>query len=207
VVIIIVRTWAGSTWAGPDPRKSTAFTTLGDSSNNLSTNLRSYFLRNYFTKEIKSAADAGKAPRALSWPVRPSPTGPLHFGSLVAAVASYLDAKTRHGMWLVRMEDLDPPREVPGAADSILRTLEGHALYWDEPVLFQSQRHGAYQAALDSLRQRGLIYHCSCSRRELTEQQTVSGLPVYPGTCRTAQPKPGSQSSLRDFNRAAGNRV
>lgn len=127
----------------------------------------------------------------------PSPTGPLHFGSLVAAVASYLEARTANGCWLVRMEDLDPPREVPGAADDILRTLDWHNLQWDESVVYQSQRHDAYHAALDELRQRGLIYHCTCSRKEILEQQNSSGLSVYPGTCRHVSRKPSSPHAIR----------
>jgi len=127
----------------------------------------------------------------------PSPTGPLHFGSLVAAVASYLEAKTSNGSWLVRMEDIDPPREVPGAADNILRALERHGLYWDESVVFQSQRHEAYQAAVDDLRQRRLIYPCSCSRKDILRQLADSELSVYPGTCRNGLVKPSSQHAIR----------
>jgi len=116
----------------------------------------------------------------------PSPTGPLHFGSLVAALASYLDAKCRGGQWLVRMEDLDPPREIAGAADDILRSLAAHALEWDGTVAYQSERHLLYAAALERLRRAGLAYPCACSRREVADSalRGIEG-PVYPGTCRS----------------------
>jgi glutamyl-Q tRNA(Asp) synthetase len=115
----------------------------------------------------------------------PSPTGPLHFGSMVAAVGSSLQAKSRGGEWLVRMENLDPPREVPGAADDILRTLEAFGLHWDGAVMYQSHRHGVYEAALKMLERLDAIYPCACSRREIADS-SVSGVdgPVYPGTCR-----------------------
>lgn len=96
----------------------------------------------------------------------PSPTGPLHFGSLVAAVTSYLEARAAGGEWLVRMEDLDTPRNVSGAADDILRTLERFGFEWDGPVMYQSDRIEIYAAALDELRQRSAVYVCTCSRRE-----------------------------------------
>jgi glutamyl-Q tRNA(Asp) synthetase len=98
----------------------------------------------------------------------PSPSGPLHFGSLIAAVGSYLEARTRGGEWLVRIEDLDPPRERPGAADAILATLEHLDLHWDGPVLRQSTRGDAYQAALDRLAATGRTFRCACSRAQLT---------------------------------------
>ncbi len=115
----------------------------------------------------------------------PSPTGPLHFGSLVAAVGSYLQAKSKGGEWLVRMEDLDPPREVPGAAADILRTLEAFGLHWDGEVIYQSRRHDVYHAALEKLKSLDVAYPCACSRREIADS-SVSGVdgPVYPGTCR-----------------------
>jgi hypothetical protein len=115
----------------------------------------------------------------------PSPTGPLHFGSLVAAVGSYLDAKANGGIWLVRMDDLDQSRTVPGAADIILGSLEKLGMAWDETVVYQSTRSAAYEAALKVLKKRKLIYPCACSRREIADS-AVGGLdgPIYPGTCR-----------------------
>ncbi|MDR0777292.1 MAG: tRNA glutamyl-Q(34) synthetase GluQRS [Azonexus sp.] len=121
----------------------------------------------------------------------PSPTGPLHFGSLVAAVGSYLDARCQGGEWLLRMEDVDTPRNVPGAADDILRTLEAFGFEWDGPVLWQSQRLDAYAAALEHLRQAGLAYPCVCSRKEITDsamRPAVDGGPAYPGICRAGLP-------------------
>ena len=109
----------------------------------------------------------------------PSPTGPLHLGSLYTALASYLDARANGGRWLVRMEDIDPPREVAGAADTILRQLEAHGLQWDQSVTYQSQRQEAYREALESLRQRNLVYSCGCSRARL---RALGG--VYDGRCR-----------------------
>jgi len=120
----------------------------------------------------------------------PSPTGPLHFGSLLAAVASYCDAKSQGGLWLVRMEDLDKPREMHRAADHILKTLEDFGFEWDGEVIYQSKRSALYQNALSQLEMKSLIYQCDCSRKEIADsynqrpaQQGVDGL-VYPGTCR-----------------------
>lgn len=109
----------------------------------------------------------------------PSPTGPLHFGSLVAATASYLDARAQDGQWLLRIEDLDPPREVPGAAEQIIDTLRHHGLHWDGDILWQSQRHGAYQKALDTLLGEGKAFLCTCTRSQLHDSGGI-----YPGTCR-----------------------
>jgi len=115
----------------------------------------------------------------------PSPTGPLHFGSLVAAVGSYLDAKHHHGTWLVRMEDLDTPRCVPSAAEDILRTLETFGLHSDEPVIYQSQRTAAYEEALQQLQRSDATYPCCCTRKEIADSALhgIEGF-VYPGTCR-----------------------
>ncbi|MDB3967151.1 tRNA glutamyl-Q(34) synthetase GluQRS [Porticoccaceae bacterium] len=112
----------------------------------------------------------------------PSPTGPLHFGSLVTALASFLDARQRLGQWLVRIEDLDPPREVAGASDQILRQLESHGLCWDGTVLYQSTRLEAYAAALESLLASELVYHCRCNRQRI---QSLGG--IYDGHCSELQ--------------------
>lgn len=121
----------------------------------------------------------------------PSPTGRLHLGSLLAAVASWCDARHHGGQWLVRMEDLDPPREVPGAADDILRTLEAFGLQWDGPVRYQSERGAAYQEALATLEKQGWAYPCGCSRRMLEGQAR------YPGTCRQGVAKGLTARSYR----------
>jgi len=99
----------------------------------------------------------------------PSPSGELHFGSLVAALGSYLDARHHHGQWLVRIEDIDPPREVAGASASILHTLEAFGLCWDESVVYQSQRHDFYHAQLDKLSQQGYCYGCDCTRKVIKQ--------------------------------------
>jgi glutamyl-Q tRNA(Asp) synthetase len=112
----------------------------------------------------------------------PSPTGPLHFGSLIAAVASFLEARTRGGRWLLRVEDIDPPREQPGATQLILQAMESYGFEWDGPVIYQSDSRGSHDAALADLLAAGSVYRCGCSRRELG--------PVYPGTCRA-----GSQAA------------
>ncbi len=122
----------------------------------------------------------------------PSPTGPLHFGSLVSALASYLEARSRGGQWLVRMEDLDPPREQPGAADAILASLEQHNLEWDGAVMYQSQRQQAYAEVLAELKQTKLVYPCNCTRSDL---RTMDG--VYQGRCRQRRFDPRKAHALR----------
>ena len=119
----------------------------------------------------------------------PSPTGLLHDGSLVAAMASYLDAKAHQGQWLVRMEDVDEARTAPGAADAILKALSTLQMAWDGPVVFQSCRTNLYQAAFDKLGR--LAYPCGCTRREIVDSQigvASDGAAVYPGTCREGLP-------------------
>ena len=115
----------------------------------------------------------------------PSPTGPLHFGSLVAAVASFLDARAAGGAWIVRIEDVDATRTVPGAETEILRTLDAFGLRWDGGVVRQSERTDRYREALEQLRRNGLVYRCRCSRREIADA-ALAGIDghIYPGTCR-----------------------
>ena len=117
----------------------------------------------------------------------PSPTGPLHLGSLIAAVASFLDAKSRQGHWRVRIEDLDPPREVAGATRQILHSLQVHGLHWDGELCWQSQRHEAYLRALGALRRTGRCFLCDCSRAKLARTDGV-----YPGYCRNRQGHPST---------------
>lgn len=128
----------------------------------------------------------------------PSPTGPLHFGSLVAAVGSFLEARSRGGEWLVRMEDLDLPRSVPGAADDILRTLDALGLHWDGEVMVQSARNEAYRAALAELERLDAVYPCACTRKEIADS-ALSGIdgPVYPGTCRAGLPAGRTPRAMR----------
>jgi glutamyl-Q tRNA(Asp) synthetase len=128
----------------------------------------------------------------------PSPTGPLHFGSFLAALASWLDARAARGRWLVRIEDLDGPRERPGAADEILRTLVRFGMEWDGEVLFQSRRAAIYQKALKKLE--ASTYWCGCSRREIADSSlrlAADGAQVYPGTCRAGLAPGKERRALR----------
>lgn len=132
---------------------------------------------------------AASGPRAARYRGRfaPSPSGPLHFGSLVAALGSYLDARAERGEWLLRIEDVDQPRSVAGAADDIRRTLDAFGFEWDGEVVVQSRRLDFYHAALVRLQLAGDVYPCACSRREVADSATlasVDGGLVYPGTCR-----------------------
>ncbi|WP_406868162.1 tRNA glutamyl-Q(34) synthetase GluQRS [Paraburkholderia fungorum] len=118
----------------------------------------------------------------------PSPTGPLHFGSLVSALASWLDARAHGGAWLVRIEDIDGPRTVPGAAEDILSTLERFGMRADEPPVWQSHRFARYQEALEQLQADGLVYPCGCTRKEIADSllhaHARNTTLAYPGTCR-----------------------
>lgn len=130
----------------------------------------------------------------------PSPTGPLHFGSLVAAVGSYLDARSHGGEWLLRMEDIDLPRNLAGAAEGILATLEAFGFAWDGPVLWQSRRGEVYAAALARLVADGMAYPCACSRREIADsalRTAIDGGLAYPGSCRAGLPRGRSARAWR----------
>lgn len=138
-----------------------------------------------FSPELRTPAPCGR--------FAPSPTGPLHFGSLVAALGSYLEAKSRGGRWLVRIEDVDASRCRPEYADTILRQLEALGFAWDGAVLYQSRRLERYDEILQRLWAMGWVYPCGCSRRELASApRGVDGAPIYPGTCR-----PGLQAGKR----------
>lgn len=122
----------------------------------------------------------------------PSPTGPLHFGSLLGALASFLDARAHGGRWLVRIEDIDPPREQAGAADAILRCLRAHGLIWDGDVLYQSRRLAVYRRAVDDLLARHAAFFCTCSRTDLADSGGI-----YPGRCRRCFREPDSPYAIR----------
>ncbi|MGL6040497.1 MAG: tRNA glutamyl-Q(34) synthetase GluQRS [Deefgea sp.] len=115
----------------------------------------------------------------------PSPTGPLHMGSLITAVASYLDARANQGRWLLRIEDVDETRNQRGASDQIIRVLSNFGFEWDDQLLVQSDRYHTYTAVLHGLIKSGYVYPCGCSRKEVASQglQGIDGL-FYPGTCR-----------------------
>ncbi|MGB7297953.1 MAG: tRNA glutamyl-Q(34) synthetase GluQRS [Burkholderiaceae bacterium] len=149
----------------------------------------------------------------------PSPTGPLHLGSVIAALASFLDARAHHGQWLVRIDDIDGPREQVGAAQAILRSLQELGMTSDLPVIWQSQRNAAYEAALHVLISKDLVYPCSCSRSDIaaaiaaaasasvpaqnvstttsSETSPAGNLQIYPGTCRNGVQNPGAAISCR----------
>lgn len=128
----------------------------------------------------------------------PSPTGQLHFGSLLTAVASYLEARSHQGDWLIRIEDVDELRNVPGSADEILRTLDRYGFEWDEEVLYQTRRKQAYEEVMQQLIDKELIYRCICSRKDLRENNEMGnqGL-AYPGTCESKNHPADLQHALR----------
>ncbi|MBR9885929.1 MAG: tRNA glutamyl-Q(34) synthetase GluQRS [Oceanospirillales bacterium] len=143
----------------------------------------------------------------------PSPTGPLHSGSLLAALASYLDIRAQNGLWLLRIEDLDPPREVEGATDQILFALERFNLFWDGAVTYQSQRHELYRDAIRQLEDNGLAYRCQCSRKQLNER---NALIHYDRHCLQHPPPDSAHCAIRALadspelafaDRIQGNRV
>lgn len=129
----------------------------------------------------------------------PSPTGPLHFGSLVAAVASYLEVKTNKGKWLLRIEDIDTPRVQAGAADNIISTLDAFGFEWDGDILYQSQRNDAYLNAFNLLKNKQLVYPCTCTRKEIADSSTQTGIEgvIYPGTCLKNPIKPNAPTAWR----------
>lgn len=134
----------------------------------------------------------------------PSPSGPLHFGSLVAAVASYCDAKSnfyngKAGKWLIRMEDIDKPREMKGAAEDILRTLEAFGFEWNEPIVYQSQRTEIYEHYLTDLKRNSLVYACSCSRKEIADSSANIGIEgaIYNKNCLFKTVKSGASTAWR----------
>ena len=134
---------------------------------------------------------AATAPSPYRGRFAPSPSGPLHFGSLVAALGSYLDARAHGGQWLLRIEDVDTQRTVPGAIDDIMRTLADFGFEWDGEVVVQSRRLDLYHAALVRLQLAGEVYPCACSRSAIaaaTSARSVDGALRYPGTCRTGLP-------------------
>ncbi len=128
----------------------------------------------------------------------PSPTGPLHAGSVIAALGSHLEARRAGGRWLLRIDDIDPPREMPGATDRILRQLEALGFEWDGPVIHQGARGEIHDKALERLRREGRVYCCNCSRRSLAKTARHGPLgPIYPGTCRDRLPPDTPDTALR----------
>ncbi|WP_081917875.1 tRNA glutamyl-Q(34) synthetase GluQRS [Methylobacter sp. BBA5.1] len=128
----------------------------------------------------------------------PSPTGPLHFGSLYTALAGFLQARSQQGKWLLRIDDLDTPRNAQGSIDHILKTLEIFGLHWDDTVYYQSQHLDVYKDTLHELMENRLVYACTCSRKTLAEANPAQTRPdIYPGICRDKMPPPRTPHSLR----------
>ena len=134
----------------------------------------------------------------------PSPTGPLHLGSMFTALASFLQARSRQGEWLLRIDDIDTPRVMEGATGAIKRTLEDHALFWDGDIVMQSRKSHEYHSALRMLDASGILYPCNCSRQTLRTMVSRSGKPSpYPGTCRMARISRRQAHALRVMTRGA----
>jgi len=128
----------------------------------------------------------------------PSPTGPLHFGSLLAAISSYAPARQAQGKWLVRIEDVDLPRCDSNSTKSILTALDAYGMHWDEEIIYQSQRNKYYQAALDTLSHKNSTYHCACTRKEINKINPSTGSThIYPGTCKNGIPEGKTARSIR----------
>ena len=147
-----------------------------------------------------ASRSSGEASAGIGVPVgrfAPSPSGPLHFGSLLSALASYLDIRSRQGIWLVRIDDIDTNRSVGGSEQVILESLAAHGMQWDEPISWQSKHTQAYEQALTSLAERDRLFFCNCSRQSLKDQ------PVYPGTCRDNRVRP---EQLRSHLEESGER-
>ena len=148
-------------------------------------------------KSNTATGTTGTASSSVRGRFAPSPTGLLHQGSLYTALGSWLSARAQGGQWLVRIEDIDQGRANPAFSGHILQTLEAFALHWDGPVVYQSQRLALYEAALNRLTIRGLVYPCSCSRRDLPAAHTPLAEPFYPGTCREGPQHPERACALR----------
>jgi glutamyl-Q tRNA(Asp) synthetase len=128
----------------------------------------------------------------------PTPSGPLHFGSIIAASGSFLEARTRSGQWHVRIDDLDPPRVVAGATEDIVRCLQAFGFRWDDQIVKQSARGAAYRHAFERLLREGIAYPCACSRKEIAERGVMGAEgPIYPGTCRNGMPPGASARAWR----------
>jgi glutamyl-Q tRNA(Asp) synthetase len=132
----------------------------------------------------------------------PSPTGPLHFGSLLAAVASYLEARQNNGRWLIRIDDIDPPRAQVGANEMILTALEAYGFEWDGPVIYQSESEPLHRRAIQELLDKGIAYRCGCSRRDLADAPRGSLGTIYPGNCRTGTTATDVAIRVRTSNEA-----
>ncbi|MBT5625593.1 MAG: tRNA glutamyl-Q(34) synthetase GluQRS, partial [Proteobacteria bacterium] len=128
----------------------------------------------------------------------PSPSGDLHFGSLVSAVASYADARQHFGQWILRIDDIDQPRAKAGAAESIIHTLSAFGFKWNHSIQWQSERISQYEQVIQELKDRNAVYFCTCSRREITKiAATGADGMIYPGTCRDQRHSENARHAIR----------